>query len=178
MRLAAAKAAKNLKQETLAEQQEQLFARQIDLLERVQDIEEELADRLADSPLMAERMKDAIEAMDDLGTQAREQRFGEFAGNSEETADQLREIGIQLDALAAGEPVARISAIRDMTTSLANMERELSDQLKSSNQSGWDHHRTAKGEQDNDGELSRQARRMQRRAETVEELLEGAGRCW
>jgi hypothetical protein len=157
-------------EESLAEQQEQLFARQIDLLERVQDIQEELADRLADSPLMAQRMKDAIEAMDDLGTQAREERFGDFAGNSEETADQLREIGIQLDALAAGEPVARVSAIRDMTNSLANMERELSDQLNSNNQSGRSQP-DSKGQQGNKAELSRQARRMRRRAETVEDLL-------
>ena len=115
---------------SLEEQRDRLFSGQVDLIERLQAIEEQLEPRLADSELMARRMENAKAAMNRLATSAREGEVGEFPSQSRDASEQLRELGIQLEAVAATEAVTRISAIRDMTTSLANIESELADQLR------------------------------------------------
>ncbi len=55
---------------SLEEQRAQLYAKQIDLLERLQDQEEQLTDRLGRSSLLAERMEQSKAAMSDLATLA------------------------------------------------------------------------------------------------------------
>lgn len=154
-------------QPSLEEDQESLFASQIDLLERLHAIEEQLADRLSDAPLMAERIKDAEEAMDRLAKQARDGPLEGFAGASEDAADQLHELGLQLDAIAAVEPVSRVSAIRDMTASLVKMESGLAERLQ---RLADNRDRNPDAEPDT-AALARVARRMKRRAETIEDVL-------
>jgi hypothetical protein len=157
---------------TLAELQDQLFARQVDLLERVQEISEQLRDRLADSPLLATRMEEAETAMDTLATRARSGQLDRLAAESPGVSELLREMSMQLDALAAPEPVARVSAMRDMTNSLANMERQLSDQLRPRGQPGSQADRPDT-QSDADAAASRAqlARRLQRRSKTIEDIL-------
>jgi hypothetical protein len=159
-------------QPTLAEQQDQLFSRQVDLLERIQAIEEQLRDRLADAPLLAERIEEAETAMDTLATRARNGDIGRMAADSQNLSDLLRETSMQLDALAASEPVSRVSAIRDMTTSLANMERQLSEQLRPSEKSGSSSAGSGTSSDQIDGvPETRLAKRLQRRSETIENVL-------
>lgn len=160
-------------QPTIEEQQDQLYARQVDLLERVDEISEQLAERLADSPLLSSRMEEAEAAMDNLATQARGGQFNRLANDSQDVSELLREMSMQLDTLAAPEPVARVSAMRDMTTSLANMERQLSEQLRPRNQSRSQTGQAGSGQSDADGDTSQAqlARRMQRRTETIEDIL-------
>lgn len=143
---------------SIEDQQQELFAQQVDLLERMQAIEEQLADRLSGSSLMAERMEEVKSSMDSLAASAREGDMDALAGNSRETADQIREISIQLDALSASEPVSRVSSIRDMAASLANMEQQLSQQLSQSDSTDKE-------------TLEKLAKGLQRRAETIEDVL-------
>lgn len=153
---------------TLEEQQDELFAGQVDLIERMQAIEEQLATRLADSPLMARRMEQAQTAMNDLAMAARDGELGRLSSASQDASEQLRELSIQLDALAAAEAVTRVSAIRDMTTSLANMENELAEQLRTNKPSALS---GSSGEEPDPEQMGRRARRMQRRSETIEDVL-------
>ncbi len=152
----------------LLDQREQLHSRQIELLERVLDVGEQLADRLADSPLMARRVQDVTSAIDDLASQTRNEDLSGFAESSDDAAEQLREIGTQLEAIAASEPVSRVSAIRDMTSSLASMEVQLGELL----QTGPGSRRSDRESTDQtNSAVARLARRMKRRTETIEEVL-------
>ncbi|MFK8112420.1 MAG: DUF4175 family protein [Rubripirellula sp.] len=156
---------------SIEEAQNELYARQVDLLERIQEIEEQLAERLSTSSLMAERMQEAKSSMDGLAGAARKGDLNELARDSKDTADQLRELGIQLDAMAATEPVSRVSSIRDLSTSLANMERELSAQLRAANGESQQEPQDSPATGSRGSGMSQLARRMQRRAETVEDIL-------
>ena len=147
---------------TMEEQQDRLYERQIDLVERLLALEEELTQRLSESELMAERMENAKDAFDKLATQARERQYDGYGDGSQDTAELLREISMQLDALQAAEAVGRVSSIRDMTTSMANMENELSRMLGGGGQS----------ESTTDSkEMKRLASRLKARAETIEDVL-------
>lgn len=149
------------------ERREQLLASQVDLLERLQDIEVQLIERLESSPLMAERMEAAKEAFGSLVAQAREDRLEQYAEDSAEAADALREMGIQLDALAPTEPVSRILAIRDLTASLAGMESDLAAQLRQAAVSD-----TGKSPSESEKiAYGRMAVRMKRRTATVADVL-------
>ncbi len=150
-----------------AKQQEDLYAKEVELLERLQAVEEQLSDSLNKSPLMATRMKDAKVAMDSLATAARGGEAGNFTQSSEDAADQLREISLQLDALAAVEAVSRISSIRDMTTSMANMEGDLAEQLRTTNVDSDTNEPTT----ENSPALTQAVRKLQRRSETIEDVL-------
>ncbi|TWU11053.1 DUF4175 family protein [Allorhodopirellula heiligendammensis] len=136
------------------ERRDELFAAELDLLERLSAIEERIQDRLTDSPLLRQRMQDAQKALDGLALSARDGSLESFATDSQDATDQLREMGFQLDAIAAPEPVNRVSALRDMTTSLANMEPELADQRRELSE-----------------DTQRLGRQLQRRAETIEDVL-------
>ena len=111
---------------TVEERQEDVYQQQIDLLERLQGIEEELTERLSESELMAERLQRSKDEMDGLATKARDRDYEDYDKESSAVVDQLREMSLQLDALQNPEAVGRVSSIRDMTGSLVNMEHELS----------------------------------------------------
>ena len=149
------------KEMSAEEMQEELYARQIDLAERMQAIEEALADRLSKSPLMSDRMQDAKASMDELSAAARDGELERLAGGSRDLAEQLKEIGLQLQALAATEPVSRISSVRDLTASMGKMEQELSQELQNS----------GTGQASPKDEMDRLKTAMKRRAETIEDVL-------
>lgn len=149
------------------EEQESLFAAQIDLLERLHAIADQLADRLSDSPLMAQRVEKAKEAMDELATRARDGSLEEFPFASRDAAEQLRELGLQLDAIAAVEPVSRVSSIRDLTASMVKLESDLAQQLHASAED-LDADAAAAAEP---AALAKAATRVRRRAETIEDVL-------
>ncbi|MEZ6129494.1 MAG: hypothetical protein R3C59_12495 [Planctomycetaceae bacterium] len=160
--------------------QEQLYAEQVELLERIQAIEEQLAERLADSDLMTRRMAAAKAGMDELASQARNGNPSGFRGRSDEVADQLAELGAQLDALQEAEAVARISAIRDMTAALAGMENQLSQNLNgtasqnSEPRSEADSNSGSNSESETEAEASGRERlvdRIRARTETIEDVL-------
>ncbi len=147
-----------------AKQQEDLYAKQVELLERVQTVEEELAASLTKSPLMASRFTDAKTAMNEMATAARGEELEKFSDSSEDAAEQLRELGIHVDALAATEAVSRISSIRDMTTSMANIESDLADQLRTLG-------RVPGQEESANTSIAQTGRLLQRRSETIEAVL-------
>jgi hypothetical protein len=147
------------------EEQQDLYAQQTELLERIQAVEDQLADRLSESALMRRRMDAAKAGMGNLASQARELQLGDFQAQSENVTDQLRELGIQLDALQETEAVSRISTVRDMTSSLSNMERKLSQQL-GSGQAG-----DKPSESEAMTDLARLARQIKERTETIEDTL-------
>lgn len=156
---------------TREEQLESLYADQIDLLERVKAIEQELSERLNSSKLLADRMKEAQSGMNSLATQARDAELDAYPGEAEQASQQLAEMGVQLKALSADEAVNRIASIRDLTTSLANLENGLSDQLQPTpQQRNSEDGELQNGSQPSD-ELSSRARQLQRRVETIEDVL-------
>ena len=63
---------------SLQDQLTDLYGKQVDLLERLQDLEDQLSESRTQSPLLAERIDEAKETMDDLATQAREGQLGSF----------------------------------------------------------------------------------------------------
>ncbi len=150
------------------EHRDELFSGEVELIERLHAIEDQLPRRLAGSDLMRRRMENAASAMDSLATAARVGDFGEFSSQSRDVSEQLRELGVHLESVAETEAVMRVSAIRDMTTSLANMESELADELRESSSTAQS--ATDDPERAGDG-IERLARRMQRRAETVDDVL-------
>ncbi len=77
-------------------------------------------------------------------------------------------MSLQLAALAADEPVSRVSSIRDMTSTLANMESELAERMDRNLSAASSGNRTSGS---NENSTNRSARRMQRRAETIEDIL-------
>ncbi|XZE19587.1 hypothetical protein SH449x_004912 [Pirellulaceae bacterium SH449] len=131
---------------------EDWYGMQVDLLERVQNLESELSDRLSKSKLFAERLGDVKADMDQLSKSARDNELEGFPKASRETADKLREMGVQLSALAASEAISRIGALRDMTLAMANRERELVN-AENPKARAW------------------AARRLARRSQTLSELL-------
>ncbi|MEM9588132.1 MAG: hypothetical protein AAGA03_12695, partial [Planctomycetota bacterium] len=171
---------------TFEEQMASLYEDQIDLLERVEAIKEQLADRLADSDLMSARMDEAEQALDDLATLARQSEAKELSRQSQTAADQLSELGVQLEALSAFEPVARVSSVRDLTASMSKLELEVSDTVREAlqenegGQQGESDSTTAadaRGESENGvaeerTEMRRRlGRQLRRRAETIEDVL-------
>ncbi|QEG43602.1 DUF4175 family protein [Roseimaritima ulvae] len=164
--------------------QDELFAGELDLLERLQDIENNLSERLSESPLLARRVNETRQALDALAVDARSNTLESFVADSQDAADQLREMSLQLDAIAASEPVTRVSSLRDMTTSLASMELELAAQIMDQNRPDTADNsepvRDGEGSSEHDMEPSsdslaeidpRLVRQLQRRAETVEDVL-------
>ncbi len=142
------------------ERQDELFAGELDLLERLRAIEERIQDRLTDSQLLNNRMQEAQASLDELAVSAREGSLESFISSSQDAADQLREMGLQLDGIAAREPVKRVSALRDMTTSLANRELELADKRRN-----------------DPANSNRLARQLRRRAETIQDVLKTPARA-
>lgn len=109
---------------------EEIFAKQLELLERLEAIEERISDRLSESELMSRRMQSSMQGMNELVDRARNRRFDGYPRRGEDVADQLRELGTQLEALQELEAVSRLSSLRDMTIELANMEHVLSERLR------------------------------------------------
>ncbi|QDV47785.1 hypothetical protein Enr13x_76970 [Stieleria neptunia] len=146
--------------------QETLYEQQIELLERLDAIREPLAERLAESDLMTRRMDEAQAGMDDLATRAREGEFESMAAGGRTVSDLIEELGLQLEALSAAEPVTRVSSLRDLTSGLAGMEHQLASNNPPSPRGGGD---TMTPEQENRTE--RLAQRMAARSETLEEVI-------
>ena len=152
-------------EEEEADPTEALFEQQIDLLERLEAIREQLADRLAESDLMTRRMDEAQSNMDELATQAREGEFETLADQGRSVSDQVEEMALQLEALSAGEPVTRVSSLRDLTGGLAGMEHQLS---RSSDRMGGNE---SDDSEDANERIGRLARRMVARSETLGEVI-------
>ncbi|MGN6546410.1 MAG: DUF4175 family protein, partial [Aureliella sp.] len=106
---------------------EQLHARQQELLDRLSEIDSALSDDVKRSELASERMQQAVAAMDELVTQADQKNWDELSTDGKKLTGQLRELAGHIGALAEREAAQRVATIRDMTSSLANMEGELSD---------------------------------------------------
>jgi hypothetical protein len=104
----------------------ELLTRQQDLHDRLASIEDGLSSEVKRSPLVERRMQAALQSMVDLSGKLRSDNIAEVPDDASELADQLRELAAHIDAIAQREPANRVSAMRDMTTSLANMEREVS----------------------------------------------------
>ncbi|MCA9135454.1 MAG: hypothetical protein KDB00_01810 [Planctomycetales bacterium] len=147
---------------------ETLFEKQIDLLERIEAIREQLSERLADSELMSRRMDNATAAMDELAGKAREGEFESLTKGGKEVSDQIDEIGAQLDAISAAEPVTRVSSLRDLTSGLSGMEYQLSQMNERS--AGTE---SVGGDPPSDPseKVGRLARRMAARSETLGEVI-------
>ncbi|WP_182867141.1 DUF4175 family protein [Rhodopirellula sp. JC639] len=149
--------------------EDSLYEQQIELLERLDAIREPLADRLARSELMTRRMDEAQAAMDDLATQAREGELETLADRGQTVSDKIDELGLQLEALSAAEPVTRVSSLRDLTSGMAGMEHQLatSDQPPPSRGGG-----TPAEPAPSDKEMLRRlAQRMAARSETLGEVI-------
>lgn len=145
-------------------QEEEIFTKQIELLERLEAIEERISDRLSESALMSRRMESAMRGTNELVDRARDRNFEGYPRQGRDVADQLRELGTQLVALQELEAVSRLSSLRDMTIELANMENDLSGQLRepppdSPSDEGTD-------------STERTAKRIKARTETIEETLQ------
>lgn len=147
---------------------ESLFEQQIDLLERLAGIREQLSERLADSELMTRRMDEAQAAMDDLASKSRDGEFESVARQGREVSDQIEEMGLQLEALSAAEPVTRVSSLRDLTAALSGMEHQLSDSNEPIRGFGGDPKDDAA---DRAEKTARLARRMAARSETLGEVI-------
>lgn len=151
-------------QPSVAEPEEEIYAKQVELMERLEALSEQLSERLSESKLMARRMEAARQGINDLTNDARERQFEKFPGESLDVADQLLELGLQLEALQELEAVSRISNIRDMTVSLANLENELSEKLSQNPPAG--------NEPAGSESTGRTAKRIKDRTETIEDVLQ------
>jgi hypothetical protein len=147
---------------------EMLFEQQIDLLERLEAVRDQLSDRLTDSGLMTRRMDDAQSAMDDLATKAREGEFESLAAQGRSVSDHIDELSLQLEALSAAEPIARVSSLRDLTGGLASMEHRMATATGASDGLAGD---KPNQEVDPSDLIDRLARRMAARSETLEEVI-------
>lgn len=107
--------------------EEDLLARQQDLLDRFTELTEKLSNEVKRLKLVQDRVQVNIQQMDRLVSSVRDGRLKQVSDDGRELVDQLRELALHIDAMAQSEPTNRISALRDMTTSLANMEREMSE---------------------------------------------------
>ena len=106
-----------------------VYAKQIDLLERLRAIEDDLSQRLDESPLFAKRMESVKSLMDGLAGNAKSDDLVRFAGETTETVDQINEMSVHLKALAATNVANRINSLRDMTGSLSNLEESVARNL-------------------------------------------------
>ncbi|QDV88460.1 DUF4175 family protein [Planctomycetes bacterium TBK1r] len=159
--------------------QETLYEQQIELLERLDAIREPLAERLTQSELMTRRMDDAQSGMDDLATLAREGELESMAARGQSVSDLIEELGLQLEAVSAAEPVTRVSSLRDLTSGLAGMEHQLGTLDPLSPGGGRDPDSVnpdavnpdGTGPPERETEAERLARRMAARSETLEEVI-------
>ncbi len=151
-----------------------LYTEQVDLVERLAAIVDSLSDRLDDSELMSERMQASRTALDQLASAAHQQQFDAVSSDSTAASDNLREMSVQLEALSASEPVSRVSAIRDMAMSLANLEVSIASSIR---QAKYEATEETAGESDPsqlDQSLSamhRIAKQLSARSETIDEVL-------
>ncbi|MBI1246244.1 hypothetical protein GC197_00180 [bacterium] len=150
------------------EQLQQLYAEQIELLERVKVIEEETADRLASSKLLADRMRQSQADMNGLAGQARDSDLETFPEKAQEASEQLQEMGVQLEALAPIEAVNRVASLREMITSMANMENALSQQLQDKPR---DSENASTDPKKPSQSLARMARQLRSRSETIKDTI-------
>ncbi|PAY21547.1 hypothetical protein CKO51_00310 [Rhodopirellula sp. SM50] len=154
--------------------QETLYEQQIELLERLDAIREPLAERLTQSELMNRRMDDAQAGMDDLATLAREGELESMAARGQSVSDLIEELGLQLEAISAAEPVTRVSSLRDLTSGLAGMEHQLGthDPLSPGGGRAPDSANPEGANQpERETKAERLARRMAARSETLEEVI-------
>lgn len=173
---------------TANDRAEQLHARQQELLDRLTEIDAGLSSEVKRSELATERMQQAIGAMDELVTDASQQNWSGVPDRGKELAGQLRELASHIDALAQGEPAKRVAAVRDMTTSLANLEGELADaelsvaaavEQAAKPNAKRDANPAASGDAKSAGDTIDQlrddaasiSRRLERRAETLTDVL-------
>ncbi len=142
---------------------ETLFAEQVELLERLRGIEEQLAGDLERSPLLKQRLDDAIEQMDGLAATARREDLAGFVGSSGTLSELLDEAGVQLAGMTAAEPIEQIATLRDMAASLANLESKMA---------SFDHGESSDlGSAETEVSEAKLASRLSLRAETAEEVL-------
>ncbi|MCS7467693.1 hypothetical protein NZK35_13650 [Stieleria sp. ICT_E10.1] len=154
--------------------QETLYEQQIELLERLDAIREPLAERLTQSELMTRRMDDAQAGMDDLATLAREAELDSMAARGQSVSDLIEELGLQLEAISAAEPVTRVSSLRDLTSGLAGMEHQLGTHDPLSPGGGRDPNSAnpdGANQPERETKAERLARRMAARSETLEEVI-------
>ncbi|MCC9604018.1 hypothetical protein LOC67_25985 [Stieleria sp. JC731] len=145
---------------------EALYEQQVELMERLEAIRDELQERLESSELMSSRMDAAASQMDSLADQAQQDEPQKFAQGGQETGDLLEEMSVQLEALSASEPVARISSLRDLTVGMGIMEQSLADELSQTPGQS-----PASKEPPKDIEPAK--RRIQSRVETLKEVISG-----
>ncbi|MCO8122431.1 hypothetical protein NHH03_11850 [Stieleria sp. TO1_6] len=152
---------------------DKLFEQQIDLLERLEAIRDQLAERMEQSELLSRRMDEAQTAMDDLASQARQGEFERMSKDGRSASDALNELSLQLEAISAAEPIARVSSLRDLTNGMAAMEHQASgamrpDDPRSNSNGGQTGQPNAADDQQL---LQRLAGRMSARSETLREVI-------
>jgi len=163
----------NAEEAAKEEPAKELLTRQQDLLERLQTINEGLSAAVKRSPLVEKRMKSAVTEMDGLIGKLKESSLAEMVEPAFELADELNELAIHIDALAQPEPSNYVSAMRDMTTSLANMEAEMAGSTQQLNQLKEAQNSEPIDEKVKEQRTSvaRMGRRLDDRAATIEDVL-------
>ncbi|RCS43539.1 hypothetical protein DTL42_18760 [Bremerella cremea] len=157
--------------DTPEEEGDELYADQIDLLERVRTIENDVSDQLNRSKLFASRMREAQDAMNSLASLARDGELETYPAGAEQASDQLLELGVQLQGLAAEEAIERVASLRDLTASLANLESELAKQRQSASPSPADDSDSPAENSLPQQHAQKTVKQLQRRSKTVDDLL-------
>ena len=131
---------------------EDLFAEQLDLLERLRSVGDSMAEDPLTSELLKARLADATEQMDQIALQAREATDPKTATQSDAVADLVDEMSVQADAVAQTEAVGRVASLGDLLKSLAALESRL-------------------GGGQSDPQSTSPAKRLGMRAQTVQDVL-------
>lgn len=108
------------------EQQAPLWVRQQDLRDRFLEVGEGLSDRVKRSAAVTRRFREAQGEMDTIAEALRDGQAAEVVPLGRDVADRISELALHVEALSPPEPAKRIASLRDLTSSLANIERQLS----------------------------------------------------
>ena len=93
---------------------------------RLQDVGDTLSEQVLESELVASRLSSSLEAMNDMADLIRQEELAPFPEASQIEADRLRELAVLIESLSEREPVDRVSALSQLSATLADMETDMS----------------------------------------------------
>ncbi len=105
---------------------EEFQSRQQGLVDRLQEIDDTLSADVKQSKLVDQRMRDGLKEMDELIGEFRTDNLADVPRVARELSDDLIELAEHVKSLTEQEPSNRIAAVRDLATSMANLESEQS----------------------------------------------------
>lgn len=114
---------------SLREQLDELFADQVEILQRFQAVSEELASREDLSDLVQQRLESSLQTLDMLASNSKDSNTEGIVADGIDAADSIRELSLHIQAQHPGEAIERIGMLRDLTRELSGFEYATSTRL-------------------------------------------------